>query len=163
MFTLRLTHKLRKILDVDLSEHLQPTTSRLGDWYANFVPTCSGDLIVFVNERTLLSVAVPIWEADHLYPLFRMRLGNLLSMIGLLPGVVSTEIHHHKKTQFSTTKSRNVIGSMNDIGYQYQFFASIAKDKKDLSLSDMEIRLSQMPSKLIDYRIPADLVEELLA
>ena len=78
MVTLRLTHKLQKVLQIDLAEQLQPTTNRLGYWYANFVPTYSGDLIVFVNEKTLLSVAIPIWESDHLLSLFRLRVGNLL-------------------------------------------------------------------------------------
>ena len=57
MVTLRLTHKLQTLLNIDLTEQLKPTTSKLGDWYANLVPTYSGDLIVFVNEKTLLSVA----------------------------------------------------------------------------------------------------------
>jgi hypothetical protein len=162
MVTLRLTHKLQKLLYVDLTEPLKPTTSKLGDWYANFVPTYSGDLIVFVNEKTLLSVAIPIWESDYLLLLFRLRIGNLLGMIGIQSKVIENELSHYDDIQFGKTRSRRVLGSMNDIALQYQVIAEMAETKADLSLSKAEYHMSQMPCKPIDYRAPSDVVKELL-
>lgn len=163
MVTLRLTHKLQKLLDIDLTEQLKPTTSKLGDWYANLVPTCAGDLIVFVNEKTLLSVAIPIWETDNLLLLFRLRIENLLRMIGIQSKAIDHELHHYSDIQFGKTRSRSVLGSMNDFAFQYQVIAEQAKNKADLSLSNAEYELSQMPCKPIDHRAPSDLVKELLA
>jgi len=54
MITLRLTRKLQALFEIDLPEQLLPTTNKLGDWYANIIPTESGDLILMVNEKTLL-------------------------------------------------------------------------------------------------------------
>lgn len=162
MVTLRLTHKLQKLLAIDLTEQLEPTTSRLGDWYANFVPTYSGDLIVFVNEKTLLSVAIPIWESDHLILLFRLRVGNLLGMIGIQSKVIENELGHYDHIQFGKTRSRSVLGSMNDIAFQYQVIAEMAESKADFSLSSAEYQMSQMPCKPINYRGPSDMVKELL-
>ena len=66
MITLRCTRKLLKLLGgFTTEEHLAPTSS-LGDWYANIIPTVAGELIVFVNEQTLLSVALPIEMIDAL-------------------------------------------------------------------------------------------------
>ncbi len=162
MITLRLTHKLQQLLDIDLTEQLKPTTSTLGDWYANFVPTCSGDLIVLVNEKTLLSVAIPIWESNHLLLLFRLRVENLLGMIGIPSKVIDQELHHYNDTQFGKTRSRSVLGSMNDIAFQYQAIAEMAENKADLSLSNAEYQMSQMPCKPIEYRAPIDVAKELL-
>ncbi|SRR6266496_3065617 len=162
MVTLRLTHKLQKLLDIDLTEQLEPTTSKLGDWYANFVPTYSGDLIVLVNEKTLLSVAIPIWESNHLLLLFRLRIGNLLRMIGIPSKAIDQELHHYNDIQFGKTRSRSVLGSMNDIAFQYQAIAETAENKVDLSLSNAEYRMSQMPCKPIDYQAPIDIAKELL-
>jgi hypothetical protein len=162
MVTLRLTHKLQKLLDFELSEQHQPTTSQMGDWYANFVPTYSGDLIIFVNEKTLLSVAIPIWESDHLLLLFRLRVGNLLGMIGIQPKAIESELRHYDHIQFGKTRSRSVLGSMNDIAFQYQVIAEMAENKADLSLSKAEFQMSQMPCKPIDYKGPSDVVKELL-
>ncbi len=162
MVTLRLTKKLQKLLDIDLTEQLEPTTGKLGDWYANLVPTYAGDLIVIVNETTLLSVAIPIWESDHLLLLFRLRVGNLLGMIGIQSKAIENELRHYDHIQFGRTASRRIVGSMNDIAWQYQAMAEDATSKKDLSLSEAELKLSQMPCKPIDYRFPCDIAKELL-
>ena len=162
MVTLRLTRNLQKLLDIDLTEKLEPTTSKLGDWYANFVPTHSGDLIVIVNEKTLLSVAIPIWESEHLLSMFRLRVGNLLGMIGIQPKAIENELRGYDQFQFSKTRSRSVLGSMNDFAFHYQIMAEEAKNRADLSLSNAEYRLSQMPCKPIDYRFPSEVAKELL-
>ncbi len=162
MVTLRLTHKLQKLLDIDLTEQLKQTTSKLGDWYANFIPTYSGNLIVLVNEKTLLSVAIPIWESNHLLLLFRLRVGNLLGLIGIPSTAIDLELQHYNDIQFGKTRSRSVLGSMNDIGFQYQGIAEMAEIKTDLSLSTAEYQMSQMPCKPIDYRAPTDVAKELL-
>src|SRR5512147_2481501 len=109
MLTLRLTHKLQKLLDIALTEPLRPTTSKLGDWYANFVPTYSGDLIIFVNEKTLLSVAIPIWESNHLLLLFRLRVGNLLGMIGIQSKAIQIRMNSTIMTRFNLAKQEAAV------------------------------------------------------
>jgi len=163
MVTLRLTNKLQKLLAIDLTDQLKPTTSKLGDWYANLVPTYSGDLIIFVNEKTLLSVAIPIWESDNLLSLLCLRIVNLLGMIGIQSKAIENEMSHYDHFQFSKTRSRSVLGSMNDFAFHYQIMAEEAENKADLSLSNAEYRLSQMPCKPIDYKFPSDVAKELLA
>jgi len=95
MVILRLIHKLQKLLDIDVTENLLPTTSKLGDWYANIIPADSGDLILMVDEKTLLSIAIPIWESDHWFAFFQVRLENLLRMIGIPPIAILQELHHY--------------------------------------------------------------------
>lgn len=162
MVTLRLTQKLRKVLDIDLTEQPAQATSKLGDWYANLVPTHAGDLIVFVNEKTLLSVAIPIWESDNLLSLLRLRIANLLGMLGIQSKAIENELSHYDYIQFGKTRSRNILGSMNDFAFHYQIMAEEAKSTVDLSLSNAEYRLSQMPCKPIDYKAPSDVAKELL-
>jgi hypothetical protein len=163
MVTLRLTNKLQKLLAIDLTDQLKPTTSKLGDWCANLIPTYSGDLIIFVNEKTLLSVAIPIWESDNFLLLLHLRIVNLLGMIGIQPKAIEDEISHYEHIQFGKTRSRSVLGSMNDFAFHYQIMAEEAENKADLSLSNAEYRLSQMPCKPIGYRFPSEVAKELLA
>ena len=162
MVTLRLTRKLQKLIEIDLTEQLEPTTSKLGDWYANIIPTYSGDLIIFINEKTLLSVAIPIWESKRLISWFRLRVQNLLGMIGIQPRAIVAELRHYDHIQFGKTRSRSVLGSMNDIAFQYQVIAEMAENKADLSLSKAELQMSEMPCKPIDYRSPSEVAKELL-
>ena len=162
MITLRCTKKLRKYLGVVPVETTQPPTAALGDWYANLVPTFSGDLIMFVSEKSLLTVAVPVWESDHLVPLFRIRVDNLLGMIGIPQKIINREVAHLDQVQFGKTASRSVLGSMNDFAWNYQIIAEESVSKADLSLSKAEYKLSQMPCGLLDYQFPSDVAKELL-
>jgi hypothetical protein len=162
MITLRCTQKLQKFLGIVPANILELTTAALGDWYANLIPTVSGDLIVFVNEKSLLTVAIPIWESNNLVLLFRFRVANLLGRIGINPKAIANEISHYDQIQFGKTVSRRVLGSMNDIAWQYQTMAEDAENQIDLSLSKAELNLSQMPCKPIDYRFPSEIAKELL-
>jgi hypothetical protein len=162
MITLRCTQKLQRFLGIVPDNMLGLTTATLGDWYANLVPTVSGDLIVFVNEKSLLTVAIPIWEANNLIPQFRLRVANLLGMIGINPKEIINELNHYDQIQFGKTVSRRIVGSMNDIAWQYQTFAEGAENKTDLSLSQAELNLSQLPCKPINYRFPSEIAKELL-
>jgi len=162
MITLRCTLKLQRFLGIVPAKILELTTATLGDWYANLVPTVSGDLIVLVNEKSLLTVAIPIEESNNLIPLFRLRVANLLGMIGINPKEIINELSHYDQIRFGKTVSRRILGSMNDIAWQYQTLAEEAENKTDLSLSKAELNLSRMPCKPIGYRFPSEIAKVLL-
>ena len=145
MITIRCTQKLRKYLGGTFVEKLPPTTSYLGDWYANLVPTVAGELIIFLNEKTLLTVAVPVWESDNLLPLFRARVANILFLIGVHPIAIEKEIMHYHQIQFGKTASRSVLGSMNDFTRIIRIITENATTEEDLSLSNIELELSEAP------------------
>jgi hypothetical protein len=162
MVTIRCTRKLYKFLEITLIEDPEPPTGALGDWYANFVPTYAGDLIMFVNERSLVTVAVPVREVENLIPLFRLRVENLLRMIDVEQEIIDREISHLEPVQFAKTASRSLLGSMNDIAWNYQYVSEEAEYVASLSLSDAELKLSMMPSGVFDHRLPAEVAIELL-
>jgi hypothetical protein len=138
-----------------------PSTGRLGDWYANLVPTDASDLIVFVNERSLVTVAIPAREAENIVSQFRARVQNLLAMLGVSIESIRSEIGHYQQVQFAKTSSRSVLGSMNDIASNYQFMAEGGGESGYLSLSDTEYELSNMPS-IARKIFPSDAAKELL-
>ena len=163
MVTIRCTRKLYKFLEITPLEDPEPPTGALGDWYANLIPTYAGDLIMFVNERSLVTVAVPVREVENLIPLFRIRVENLLLMIDVEQEIIDREISHLAPVQFARTASRSLLGSMNDIAWNFQFISEEAEYVAHLSLSDAELKLSLMPSGVLDYRLPAEVAIELLA
>ena len=84
-------------------------------------------------------------------------------MIGIQPKAIENELSHYDHIQFGKTRSRSVLGSINDFAFHYQVMAEEAESKADLSLSNAEYKLSQMPCKPIDYKAPSDVAKELLA
>ena len=161
MVTLRCTLKLLNYLAIRPVSEPIPSTGRLGDWYANLVPTDASDLIVFVNEKSLVTVAVPAWEAKNLVSHFRARVQNLLELLGVSIESIRSEISHYKQVQFAKTASRSVLGSMNDIAWNYQFMAEGGDESGYLGLSDAEYELSNMPS-IARNIFPSDAAKELL-
>ena len=162
MITLRFTKKLRDFLGITLTEPLLPTTSPLGDWYANLIDTCAGRLILIVNEKTLLAVAIPILSAARLEDWFRMQVYNLLQMIGVDARVAAAELVHYEEVQYAKTASRSVLGSMNDFSQMIQYRAGSEYGENNLSLSDLEVWLSEVPCKPLGYQHPPDVVKKLL-
>jgi hypothetical protein len=91
-----------------------------------------------------------------------LRVENLLGRIGIQSKAIDDELRHYSEVQFGKTRSRRVLGSMNDFAFLYQFLAEGAESKAELSLSNAEYQMSQAPCKPIDYRAPRDVVKELL-
>lgn len=162
MITLRCTKKLRKFLNVVPIDNAQPPTAALGDWYANLIPTLAGDLILFISEKSLLTVAIPTWESDHLVPLFRIRVANLLWMIGIPQKIIAIEVSHLAQVQFGKTASRSILASMNDFAWRYQMIAEESTGDARMSLSKTEYKLSRMPCGALDYQFPVDVAKDLL-
>ena len=162
MVNLRCTRRLLRHLKVHPVEHTNHASARLGDWYANLIYTEAGDLILFVNERSLLSVAIPVWEADNVVEVFRLRVANLLAMIGIPHRTIVEEIGHLEDVEFARTANRSVLGSMNDIALQYQLTAEEHTHDRPLSLSDAESEVSSMPCRPLGYNTPREVAMRFL-
>jgi hypothetical protein len=162
MITLRCTKKLRIYLGIESQRELEPTTSRLGDWYANIIPTVVGDFILFTNQKTLLSAILPASEIDDFEALFVLRVVNVFGLIGIPVDIVREEIKQFLPIQYAKTDNRSILGTMNDYAYQLQIWAELSSEENPLSLSDVEYDLSQNPCGAMNYRSPIEVTRELL-
>ncbi len=83
MFTFRCTQKLIKRLDLSFISNPPYPTTQLGDWYGNVLFIRHHRLMMFVSDRSLLPVIVPIRERQNLLINFRARLSALLLQLGV--------------------------------------------------------------------------------
>jgi len=138
------------------------TTSKLGDWYLNVVPTVAGELFVFVSSTTLLTVAIPVRETD-IGKLFVLRVANLLAMIGISVNGIERELEHFRELRFAKPLSRSTQGSASEIAFQLQMIAEKeAAPNKPLSLSKAENYLSDIPHAPLAFASPRELALEIL-
>jgi hypothetical protein len=163
MITLKCTRKLLRLLGGVTTKDPPPPTNALGDWYANVIPTAAGKLILFANERTLLSVALPIEMIDRLVPAFAARVYNLLMLIGVAEEIALRETAELRQVEFAKTTSRSVLGSMNEISLHYQLIAERDAVHEPLRLSEVELQLSRALHKPLAYVYPVEIVRKLLA
>lgn len=161
MFTLRCTKiLLSKMGATPIPDTREPTTV-LGDWYANVIPTSRGEIVICTNERTLLTVILPLIDGQHPLSMFTLRVYNLLRLIGVSEARADAEMREMESVEIRKTLSRRVLGSMNEIAWTLQLMAEDAQSGA-LTASEGELQIAKMIFTYTKYVPPAELVRELL-
>lgn len=134
MFTLRCTGKLLGRLGTAPSAVAEPPTTALGDWYATLIHAPRVQVVLLVSERTLLPIVVPAKEARTLLPRFRLALADMLHRLGVRPSIIDREIQEMGDVVVGKTRSRTVLGSMNDFIRMTKFHPWPPRSLPELSL-----------------------------
>lgn len=137
-------HATRKLLDrvnrPVLPAVAEPATI-LGNWYAN-VLFWKPQVVLLVNERTLLPVLMPLAPAATLGERFPEALQRVLEALGVVPAFVAVEISAMADVRFARTANRSVVGVMNG-------FKHLAEDYRDYrgldDLVTLAVELSGTP------------------
>jgi hypothetical protein len=156
MLTIRCTQKLLKRWPKTDSQDLA-TTTVLGDWYANIL-LVEPEVVLFINEPTLLCVPVPILPMHDFYKRFVEQTAYLLHDIGVPVIQIREAMEQMQACQVGPTQSMSKVTSMNYMMWrlEVQLF-----DKKSKSLEQVALRLSEFPLKLIGFRYPREVGVEL--
>ena len=163
MFTIRCTKKLLVRLGASRTtaapqEPGAPTT-RLGDWHANALYLAGAEeLVLFVNDRSLLPVIVPARPRDLIVARFVEAVGATLRRLGIPESVVVAELAEMADARLGPTKSRQILGSMND--FDRMFDEELARSRL---LVDAGLRLADAPCGPLSMRRPRDIAVELLS
>ncbi len=161
MFTLRCTKTLlSKMGSTPIPDTRKPTTV-LGDWYANVIPTSRGEIVICTNERTLLTVILPLVDGQHPLSMFTLRVYNLLRLIGVSEERAEAEMREMESVEIGKTQSRRVLGSMNEIALTLQIMAEDARSGS-LKASEGELQIAKSIFSYTKYVSPAELVREFL-
>ena len=84
----------------------------------------------------------------------------MFRMLDISEKNIFREISHYQEIQYAKTESMSLIGSMNDIAWNYQFIAERGIQNGSLSLMEAEFQLSNMPS-IARKLFPADEARDL--
>lgn len=163
MVTLRFTRKLLDFMGFDPITKPEPPTALLGDWYANLVDTERGDLIVFVNERTLLSVAVEEKNFREIIPTFIDRVNRLMYEFQLPQAQIERELQEIGDIQIALVKNQRVTGFMNQITKRYQAFLAKLPKKKSGNVGILEYELCTDRYKVLGGLRPIEVARNLLS
>jgi hypothetical protein len=158
MYTLLCTKKLRDRIPQPLSDVvIQPSTA-LGNWYATALFS-KPQLALFVNERTLLPVVMPLAPAAGVAARFPAQLAAVLAAHGVDAGFIEREIGAMKEPQLAKTASRSILGTMND-------FIHLLECRREDERSDdwvgLSVWLAQTPCGAVKYQSPDRLLGELV-
>jgi len=160
MFTFRCTQKLIKRLSLPVISNPPNPTTQLGDWYGNVLFIRHHRLMMFVSDRSLLPVIMPIRERQNLLINFQKRLSTHLMQLGIEERYVFDELDQMDEYVIAPTASPSVLGSMNDFTQNAKVYF---KMRDNIRLLDLELWLAETPCGAMDYRSPNQVAPELLA
>ena len=114
MVVLRCTQTLlRRLKQFDDASDVRSTT-KLGDWYGNLIRMGNRHVLLFISERSRLPVMVPVRAASHLRSVFPDAVCQALVAVGVPRELVEREQMEMSEIAFSRTRSRSLLGSLND-------------------------------------------------
>jgi hypothetical protein len=158
MMTLRCTRRLLKWLKAVPANNTSPATNALGDWYANLLFTRHHRLVYCINERSLLSVLIPVKGIGSIESSFINAVHDLLCQLGFPMEIVAHETEKMKPIQIGITQSRVVLGSMTDMTFQ----SRICLEKHGHDLLKIAELLSDTPCSPLKQGFPIKVARDLL-
>ena len=137
-------HATKNLLDRVKQPIVTPaadTATALGNWYATAI-FWKPQVALFVNERTLLPVMMPLAPATDLGARFPAAMCDVLAAHDVNPAFVKTEAQLMGSCGWSKTKNRSVVGIMNE----FIFLSEHERHHRPaISLLDLSIRLASTP------------------
>ena len=144
-------HATKKLLDRTKAAPRQIdeiSTTALGPWYATAL-FWRPQVALFVNERTLLPVLVPLAPALSVADRLGPALAKVLTAQGASTTFVESELSEMAEYRLAKTANRSVVGIMNE----FAFLAEVFTDRPgEPSLLDLSLRLAETPCGPLDKR-----------
>ena len=138
----RATKKLRQRLGSASQGGDEPSTTLLGDWYATILPWRPRQLVLLVNEQTLLPVLMPLAPAASASSRIGPEIAAALTAHQATVTVIDGELSQMRDCRFAPTANRSVVGIMTD----FSFLADVYRHSDpDLNLLELAKRLATTP------------------
>ena len=116
MFSIHATKKLLDKVNRPVLPAVSEPATILGNWYAN-VLFWKPQVVLLVNERTLLPVLMPFAPSATLSDRFPEALERVLEALGVPSAFIEAEIWAMADARYAKTANRSVIGIMNEFKY----------------------------------------------
>ncbi len=130
----------------------------LGDWYANLFYSRPQQLVLCMNERSLLVVIVPARDSNSLAPRFRDAAIAHLRRIGVPDAAVEAEARAMSELAFGPTASRRLLGCLNEAAFA---LSCEWERPRFSSLADLQMYFAEYIYSTTGYRRPGELALEL--
>ncbi len=140
MYTIHATKKLLTRVKQPITPTVDAPSTLLGNWYATAM-FWRPQVALFVNERTLLPLLVPLAPATTLLERFPESLRTMLEILDVNPTFIAAERWAMYEGSYAKTANRQVLGVMN----RFEFELEYVRERYDENL----LRLSLWQSDLL--------------
>lgn len=166
MLYVHCTAKLAKAARIPLKQAPEPAALHWLDcWYANLIEIEKfSNVVLLTNAQSLYSVLIsqstPNVVMFGTIAGFTRRLADRLASLNVDAESISTVTEHHAHYAAYKTASRRVLGSMNEMVFHLRW---MIEEQPDITVEALEDVLNELPSKVLDYAVPLEKLEVLLA
>ena len=142
---------------------LEPEDSGLGPWTANLIFVNRRKCILFVNDKTLFNFLVPDVLRKHIRELdrmFRNWLSCVLAEEGFKEAETGKILEEYQVIGYSKTKSKSVLGSMNDLAFMYKYSIQSGGGLHDVGFPGIIKEMNRVPMGSLGYKYPIEALLE---
>jgi hypothetical protein len=138
----RATQKLRQRLGAATPHDGEPSTTLLGDWYATLLPWRPRQLILLVNEQTLLPVVMPLAPGASAPARIGPEIAAALATHQAPATVIDGELSQMRDCRLCPTANRSVVGIMTEFAYLADVYRHSDPSR---SLAELGQKLAETP------------------
>jgi hypothetical protein len=160
------TKKLLKELDFPLVEpdKIPQPTEGLGNWYTNLLRIDKRKCLLFTNEKSLYSFLIPkVLKANlkNIEEEFLINLSYNLQSEGFGLDLINRVMQEYKEIGFTKTVSKKVLGSMNQLAFEYEVLIEQKEGLENINIFEMNREINRTILKGIKYLHPIEALKEL--
>jgi hypothetical protein len=132
----------------------------LGDWFANIIPVWGGEVIVCLNEASLLTVILPASADAALGPEVRYRVFSLMERLNVPARFAEVVEAEFEPIVIARADNRTMLGRLNQVAMYCEGKVDLKHFKRtQREAEDFLTRSLHGPQP---YRRPVDVLEELI-
>jgi len=151
MITFRCTKRVIERFHLQIVDEALASTGILGDWYANLLNVGSQRFVLCVSARALLPVILPA-RRDSFPSRFCDHLRGVLETLAISSDQIAAELASTADVAFARTRSRQVLGVMNDFAFMAAFLMSQANPP--CTVEEARLQLAGTPYGLLGHDHP---------
>ena len=159
MVGIKCTRKLLRRLGVSGSVGVTSDSQPVYGWVTNLVPVMGGELVVALDERTLVTLVFPAAVIPQVGEAIRLELAWLLGEINVsehFRAAVSRDFQHF---QYLPTDSRRMLGLHREVSYFCQDGADFRPPGELHNQKDLELHLLGWLHGPAPFRTPVELLQ----
>lgn len=157
---LKCTKKLRSRIGETPEHHDAPGPSVLGDWVGNIVPVMGGEIIVFLNEGSLLTLVLPITALEDLAKSLRQELGRVLRELQVPQQFIVAADSAFSSVRIVPTDSRRMLSLLREVSYYCQDCVDFRPPHRIVNTLEIEIALTEWLHGPEPYVRPIDILRD---
>jgi len=159
---LKSTRKLRTRIGGFQNNHDDRVSIVLGDWVGNIIPIMGGELLVFINELSLLTVILPISAIPDLAESLSKEVSDLLQALQVPAALVQDVQRELAAVSVVPAESKRMLSLLREVSYYCQDVVRFTPADRIRNQLDMELDLAGWLHGPAPYQKPTDLLREII-